>query len=314
MRTGIQEENYRLFKKLFNALTDLAIARGWEPSDFDLEATCEVFADNVATHRGESKVLLECSATYLYTPSLLSGWFTWSEYPPPVSHKGMGWLQLMTQLFQFVPIGSVVLVAFEESGTVRDAMRAVGINAISADLLPTRSNEHLHLQRDVFALLGFNEFLGVIAFPPCTYLTVSGNRWFNEEKYGEKARERKRLRESAIADFMKISEAHADFIAIENPVGVMSTAWRKPDQIVHPYHFGDPHEKRTCLWLKGLPTLEHTNVVEPPPRVDIGNGKTMPAWYNEAWYGSKKERAKLRSKTFQGIADAMAEQWKKFLI
>ena len=96
----------------------------------------------------------------------------------------------------------------------------------------------------------------IIAHPPCTYLTVTGNRWFNVEKYGDKARERIKLREEAKEFFMKFVNADCDHIMIENPVGVMSTAYRKPDQTIHPYYFGDPYEKRTCLWLKGLPKLK----------------------------------------------------------
>ena len=146
----------------------------------------------------------------------------------------------------------------------------------------------------------------IIAFPPCTYLTVTGNRWFNIEKYGDKARQRHKDRDYAVAFFMMIANAQCDKIAIENPVGIMSTEWREPDQIINPYQFGDPFEKRTCLWLKGLPKLEPTDIVEPPPRQQIKGGRSMPEWYSNA---PKKDRARIRSKTFPGIAKAMAEQW-----
>lgn len=146
----------------------------------------------------------------------------------------------------------------------------------------------------------------IIAFPPCTYLTVTGNRWFNVEKYGEKALERIRLREEAKEFFMAFVNAPCDKIAIENPVGVMNTGYRKPNQIIQPYQFGDPFEKRTCLWLKGLPNLVPTNVVEPPARQQLKSGKSMPEWYSNA---PKKDRARIRSKTFPGIAKAMAIQW-----
>lgn len=149
----------------------------------------------------------------------------------------------------------------------------------------------------------------IIAFPPCTYLTVTGNRWFNVERYGEKAIQRHKDREEAIEFFMAFANADCDRIAIENPVGVMSSIWRKPEQIINPYEHGDPFEKKTCIWLKGLPMLEPTNVVTPPPRTKYESGRTMPAWYAEAWHLPKEERAKLRSKTFPGIAKAMAEQW-----
>lgn len=146
----------------------------------------------------------------------------------------------------------------------------------------------------------------IIAHPPCTYLTTTGNRWFNVEKYGDKARERIKLREEAKEFFMQFANADCDHIMIENPVGVMSTAWRKPDQIVQPWWFGDPYEKKTCLWLKGLPPLKQSNPVKPEPRINYGSGNSMPAWYANL---SKTERARIRSQTFPGFAKAMAEQW-----
>ena len=146
----------------------------------------------------------------------------------------------------------------------------------------------------------------IIAHPPCTYLTVTGNRWFNVEKYGDKARERIKLREEAIEFFMTIANADCEHIMIENPVGVMSTRWRKPDQTIQPWWFGDPYEKRTCLWLKGLPPLVKTNEVKPEARQQLVSGKSMPTWYSNA---PKKDRAKIRSQTFPGFAKAMAEQW-----
>ena len=143
----------------------------------------------------------------------------------------------------------------------------------------------------------------------CTYLTVTGNRWFNVEKYGDKARERIKLRDEAAKFFMAFANADCDRIAIENPVGVMSTRWRKPDQIIQPYWFGDPFEKRTCMWLKGLPKLVATNMVEPEKRIQYASGKSMPAWYAACFSMNKEERSKARSKTFPGFAEAMAEQW-----
>ena len=107
-------------------------------------------------------------------------------------------------------------------------------------------------------------------------------------------------------------DAPSPRIAIENPIGIMSTQYRKPDQIIQPWQFGDPFEKRTCLWLKGLSKLEPTNIVEPPARIKYASGKTMPKWYADAWSLPSSDRAKLRSKTFQGIADAMANQWSSY--
>lgn len=214
-----------------------------------------------------------------------------------------------------------VLVACEESQAVTIELRALGHEAYSCDILdPSGGHPEWHVQQDVIPLLSppiiFSTLDGqkhdidkwdmIIAFPPCTYLTVTGNRWFNVEKYGEKALERIRLREEAKEFFMAFANAPCDKIAIENPVGVMNTGYRKPNQIIQPYQFGDPFEKRTCLWLKGLPNLVPTNVVEPPARQQLKSGKSMPEWYSNA---PKKDRARIRSKTFPGIAKAMAEQW-----
>ena len=149
----------------------------------------------------------------------------------------------------------------------------------------------------------------IIAHPPCTYLTVTGNRWFNEERYGEAAKQRKHDREDAVRFFMAFANADCERIAIENPIGYMSTAWRKPDQIIHPYMFGDPARKGTCLWLKGLPQLKPTNVVE-PEIIAYKNGKgTDNPWHMDTMKLPPDERARARSVTYQGIADAMADQW-----
>lgn len=218
-----------------------------------------------------------------------------------------------------------ILVACEESQAVTIKMRERGHEAYSCDLLEcSGGHSEWHIQGDVLPLLnGRCSFITmdgaehringrwdmIIAFPPCTFLTVTGNRWFNIDRYGEKAIRRLKDREEAIEFFMAIANADCEKIAIENPVGIMSTSYRKPEQIVHPYMFGDPFEEKTCLWLKGLRYLESTNIVEPPPRKKFDSGKTMPAWYAEAWHLPKVERAKIRSKTFPGIAKAMAEQW-----
>lgn len=202
-----------------------------------------------------------------------------------------------------------VLVACEESQAVTKEFRRLGHEAYSCDIEPcSGGHPEWHIQGDVTPVLK-EKWDMIIAFPPCTYLTVTGNRWFNIEKYGEKALKRIEDRKEAIKFFMMFANADCPKIVIENPVGVISTKWRKPDQIIHPWQFGDPFEKKTCLWLKGVEPLIPTNVVIPPDRVEFGSGKSMPKWYADAWRLPKKDRAKMRSKTFPGIAKAMAEQW-----
>lgn len=213
-----------------------------------------------------------------------------------------------------------VLIACEESQEVCKAFRAKGHEAYSNDIQKCSGGvSEWHILMDSRAVLNggimrlqngnkisIDRWDLIIAHPECTYLTVTGNRWFNEEKYGDEARERKRKREAAAEFFMKIANANCDHIAIENPVGYMNTHFRKPDQIIQPYMFGDPFEKKTCLWLKNLPELTPTDIVDPPPRQQLKSGKSMPVWYSNAPH---KDRAKLRSKTFPGFAKAMAEQW-----
>jgi len=202
-----------------------------------------------------------------------------------------------------------VLVACEESQAVTKEFRKLGHEAYSCDIEPcSGGHPEWHLQQDVIPLLE-QEWDMIIAFPPCTYLTVTGNRWFNIERYGEKAVQRHKDRKDAIEFFMMFANANCEKIAIENPIGIISSEWRKPDQIINPYQFGDPFEKKTCLWLKGLPKLEYTRIVEPALRTQFKSGKSMPTWYAEAWKLPKAERAKVRSKTFPGIAKAMSEQW-----
>ena len=185
-----------------------------------------------------------------------------------------------------------------------------------------------HIKQDVIPLLNGNcdfvtcdgikhhidgEWDLIIAHPPCTYLTVTGNRWFNVDKYGEAALNRLEQRKEAINFFMILANAHCKHIAIENPVGVISTVWRKPDQIIQPWMFGDPYEKKTCLWLNGLPVLKQTNVVDPPERRKFKSGKSMPSWYADAWKLPKEQRSIIRSKTFPGFAKAMASQWSEYI-
>lgn len=216
-----------------------------------------------------------------------------------------------------------ILVACEESQAVCTEFRNKGHEAYSCDLLePSGNHPEWHIHGDCLVPMETGEFTTmdgtehkvdkwdmIIAFPPCTYLTVTGNRWFNVEKYGDKAIQRIADREDAAKFFMEFANANCDKVAIENPIGVMSTRWRKPDQIIQPWMFGDEAEKKTCLWLKGLPKLKETDVVSPPERVKYDSGRTMPKWYADAWHLPKEERARLRSKTFPGVAKAMAEQW-----
>lgn len=202
-----------------------------------------------------------------------------------------------------------VLVACEESQRVATAFRELGHDAFSCDIEPcSGGHPEYHIQDDALQIINDGWDL-IIAHPPCTYLTVTGNRWFNVEKYGEKAIERHKLREEAAQFFMAFINADCERIAVENPIGFMSTAYRKPDQIIHPFMFGDPERKATCLWLKGLPMLTPTNVVEPRiVRYKNGKGTDSP-WHMKTMKLPPKERSKARSKTFPGIAKAMADQW-----
>ena len=199
-----------------------------------------------------------------------------------------------------------VLVACEYSGTVRDAFIAKGHDAMSCDLLPT-DKPGPHFQGDVFDVINDGWDL-MIAHPPCTYLTVTGNKWFKPE-YASRFPTRHLDREYAAKFFLALANSTIPKIAIENPIGVMSTRYRKPDQIIHPWQFGHEASKSTCLWLKGLPNLAPTNIVGKGEFITYKSGKRMTKWYADAASLSPKEREKMRSTTFQGIADAMANQW-----
>lgn len=191
-----------------------------------------------------------------------------------------------------------VLIGFEMSGRVRDAFIAKGHNAVSCDLLPTMS-EGPHYQGDIRNIL-HREWDIIIAFPPCTHLAVSGAKHFAAKRADGR-------QQQGIDLFMLIANYDCPRMCIENPVGIMSTEWRKPDQIVQPYMFGDPFTKTTCLWLKGLPLLTPTNIVDKGARKTTKGGKSLPEWYNIP--PSDPLRAQKRSMTFPGLAAAMAEQW-----
>lgn len=211
-----------------------------------------------------------------------------------------------------------ILIACEESQAVCKAFKEKGHEVYSCDIIDcSGGHPEWHIKQDVLPLLNGNcsfktvdgqahtiegKWDMIIAFPPCTHLAVSGARWFTE---GKKPIE---LQYEARDFFMKIANADCDKIAIENPVGRMSTYWRKPDQIINPWQFGHTTNKKTCLWLKGLPLLKETKVVPKELRT------------NEIWLSSfdgikvgwgTEECKKLRSKTFKGVAMAMAEQWGK---
>jgi hypothetical protein len=222
-----------------------------------------------------------------------------------------------------------VLVACEESQEVCKAFRAKGHEAYSCDIQEcSGGHPEWHIMGDVLPLINgrceFETMDGqkhkidgkwdlLIAHPPCTYLTVAGNRWFNVGRYGEKAIERAKNREDAINFFFAFVNADCDYIAIENPVGVISTVYRKPDQIIQPYEYGHHARKKTCLWLKGLSLLQPTDVVDPGEILHGGYSVGAHADGRDAngkWLRfSDPEIAKLRSKTFPGIAKAMANQW-----
>lgn len=194
-----------------------------------------------------------------------------------------------------------VLVACEYSGRVRDAFLAFGHDAWSCDLLPTEIPGP-HIQGDVLEVIGGGWDL-MIAHPPCTYLAVSGMHWTRRGLRDPK------LTEDALTFVKALMEAPIERIALENPVSVISSRIRKPDQIIQPWMFGDDASKKTCLWLKGLPKLVPTDIVE--PRIVDGRKR----WGNQTGSGQNKlgpspDRWKIRSATYQGIADAMASQWR----
>jgi hypothetical protein len=212
-----------------------------------------------------------------------------------------------------------ILVACEESQAITKAFRKLGFEAYSCDLLPC-SGGHLdwHIQGDAIAEAYSGKYDMMIAHPPCTYLAVSGARWLYN-KDGSRNEERYKNQAEALDFVQQLMDAPIKHIAIENPISVISSHIRKPNQIVHPYMFGDKASKSTCLWLKNLPKLEPTNIVDKGEFVEwIGkNGKTkrQAKWYLDALAKAKtpEERRTLRSKTFQGMADAIADQWSRVL-
>jgi hypothetical protein len=185
-----------------------------------------------------------------------------------------------------------VLVACEYSGTVRDAFKAKGHDAWSCDLLPTEVKGQ-HYQGNVLDILNLSWDL-MIAHPPCTHLAVSGARYFYKKQ---------KEQEEALKFVQKLLDANIPRICLENPVSIISTRIRKPSQIIQPWQFGHEESKKTCLWLKNLPLLEPTKIMT------VKNKNLTPSGQNKL--GPSADRWKIRSKTYQGIAEAMAEQWGK---
>lgn len=195
----------------------------------------------------------------------------------------------------------LILVGCEESQTVCKAFRALGHEAYSCDLIPCSGvSPEWHLQMDVFEAIELMDWDMGIFFPTCTYLTISANKWYNdqpERKSGTLVGQARRdARIKAIDFFMRLYNCSIPKVAIENPIGVMSSVFRKPDQVLQPWMFGHGETKATCLWLRGLPKLIPSNIVE-------GREQRLHK------LSPTHDRAKLRSKTYSGIAKAMADTW-----
>ena len=199
-----------------------------------------------------------------------------------------------------------VLIACEFSGVVRDEFAKLGHDAWSADLLPSEVPGQ-HIQGDATKILNDGWDM-MIAHPPCTHLACSGAAWFEKKRIDGR-------QQQGIDLFMAFANANINRICIENPVGIMSSVWRKPDQIIQPNYFGDEFQKTTCLWLKNLHPLMHASEddwffkkthVGKGEMITYASGKVMPKWYAESRNDGHK-----RSKTFPGIAKAMADQWGK---
>lgn len=200
-----------------------------------------------------------------------------------------------------------ILIACEKSQIVTSAFRNKGLKAFSCDIEDCYGNHpEWHIKDDIRNILK-QDWKMIIAFPPCTHLTVSGARWFHKKQINGEQK-------TAIDFFMLFTDLACPHIAIENPVGIMSSKWRKPDQIIQPYEFGDDASKRTCLWLKNLPILikNPTNFIK--GKTIQHRGKTLCRWSNQSLsgqnlVGEQKYRSQKRSQTYPGIAKAMAEQW-----
>lgn len=217
-----------------------------------------------------------------------------------------------------------VLIACECSQTVCAAFRSFGHNAFSCDIEPEYGGHpEWHIISDCRKVMYGNcmfmtsdlklhdvkKWDLVIAHPPCTYLCNCQMPLYNASRFGMEYVENRKLKQAEAIDFfMEFTKLKCRY-AIENPVGIMSNLYKKPDQVIEPYWFGDPATKRTCLWLSGLPKLTKTEIVTPPERHYFPGSNTMGGWYYKTSCLPRSQRAKARSKTFPGIAKAMAEQW-----
>ena len=204
----------------------------------------------------------------------------------------------------------LVLVGCEKSQTVTKALRKLGVEAYSCDIQPTDGGHpEWHLQMDVFEAIASREWDMGIFFPTCTYLTVSANKWYKDQPARKSGAlvgaERRAAREEAVDFFTRLYNCGIPKVAIENPIGVMSSRFRKPDQVLQPWMFGHPERKATCLWLRGLPKLTETNNVKEEmmqlPKKEQHRLHYLP---------KTADRWQTRSLTFHGIADAMATQWR----
>lgn len=234
-----------------------------------------------------------------------------------------------------------ILIACEESQRVCTEFRKLGFNAYSCDILPcSGGHPEWHFKQDVLQVIknrggiletGKEYFIEgewdlMVAHPPCTFLAVSGAKWFyhpddkdlpiGQRRPHPKFPNRAKEREEAAKFFLKLAKANIKHIAIENPVGIMNTRFRKPNQIVQPWQFGDSASKKTCLWLKNLPLLVPTDIVDPGEYIEFGSGRRLAKWYSDGLTKTKtpEERRIWRSKTFPGFAKAIAEQWGAYLL
>lgn len=208
-----------------------------------------------------------------------------------------------------------VLIACECSGRVREAFRKRGHDAWSCDIKPSKDNSPFHIQGDCLNLIK-EDWDMMVAHPPCTYLSFVGNKWFKIQP------DRKAKRDEAFSFFMQLYNSKIPKVCIENPLGHPCSAFREADQIIHPFFFGDPFLKRTCLWLRGLPKLHYvlddnwfyprTSCDRPKP-IHIDKNGVAKHWCEMLVRLPKEQRAAERSRTFPGIANAMAEQWGSLL-
>jgi hypothetical protein len=216
-----------------------------------------------------------------------------------------------------------ILVACEESQAVTKEFRSLGLEAYSCDIQPCSGGcPDWHIEGDAIQEAYSGKYIAMIAFPPCTHLAVSGAAWFEQKRKDGRQQE-------GIDFFMKIVNAPIKHIAVENPIGIMSKIYKKPTQVIQPYYFGDKAQKTTCLWLKNLPPLYHNaapnlfdDVVTHTDKGEFfewidsktGKKKRQPLWFKEARSLKGDERSKVRSKTFLGIAKAMAQQWSEYIL